>query len=34
MPESKVSVPTELGVQIDRTWGEVSLPESSENGSI
>ena len=34
VPESKVSVPAELWVQIDQTWGQVSLPESSEKGSI
>jgi len=32
--ESKIPVPAELWVQIDRTWGEVSLPKSSEKGSI
>ena len=34
VPESKVPVPAELWVQIDRTWGDVSLPESSEKGFI
>ena len=34
VPESKVSVPAKLWVQIGRTWGEVSLSESSEKGSI